>query len=526
MIHPVAVIVNKIDPIVKYWGRVMTLTLLMCSVLPVMAEEHSYAIVFLSATDGADGSVAMTTSTPAPEYVASGEEYIAGIREVEYVFNNCIHGLKFSSRSVDGFIELDLSENAQVNATGIVVAATGFGKDDMEEMSVNGSASQRLSGGPDDDPVDYVFDLDGSRLSSIRISAAGRLYVQSITVYYDGSVLEKVHTPVFSRNAGEFDEAFDLSVSCSTDGATIHYTTEGSEPSVSSAVYDGPFRISATTTVRAVAVKEGMTDSDIAEATFTYVGSPQPVIGSPEVEFLDVDGNPVESPSQTLPLHMRVSKSEGADDDNIEIVCKVNGKERVSADNTAYFVITDPGTLTYCVYCREGDNKSEVISGTYDVTAIQSVRLAMPVITFVSDEGEITEPKAEIVNPNISGRLYYGLDKDDGWIESPEDAISMTLPLSDTLVRAYVLSDKDESLNSEVAVRHWISGGVSVPIDYDSSIRDYDSYIRVINRCIHVPSGAQVYNISGLPVNNGSPLPPGIYIVRLSDGIPVKVAVI
>ena len=52
-------------------------------------------------------------------------------------------------------------------------------------------------------------------------------------------------------------------------GATIHYTTDGSTPTTSSPAYTGPFSVTQTTTVRAMAAASGMTNSDVASATYT-----------------------------------------------------------------------------------------------------------------------------------------------------------------------------------------------------------------------------------------------------------------
>jgi hypothetical protein len=58
-------------------------------------------------------------------------------------------------------------------------------------------------------------------------------------------------------------------MSCATSGATIRYTTNGSDPTSSSTVYSGPLTLSATTTLKARAFKSGMTDSAVASGTYT-----------------------------------------------------------------------------------------------------------------------------------------------------------------------------------------------------------------------------------------------------------------
>jgi hypothetical protein len=58
-------------------------------------------------------------------------------------------------------------------------------------------------------------------------------------------------------------------ISCATEGAEIRFTTDGSDPTVSSPLYTGSFNIHATATVKARAFKSGMADSEIAVAVIT-----------------------------------------------------------------------------------------------------------------------------------------------------------------------------------------------------------------------------------------------------------------
>ena len=52
-------------------------------------------------------------------------------------------------------------------------------------------------------------------------------------------------------------------LTCGMEGATIHYTTDGSTPTASSPEYNGPITVT-TDVIQAVSVKSGMSDSDIA----------------------------------------------------------------------------------------------------------------------------------------------------------------------------------------------------------------------------------------------------------------------
>ena len=107
-----------------------------------------------------------------------------------------------------------------------------------------------------------------------------------------------VATPTFTPEAGTYNEPQTVSIACATEGATIHYTLDGSDPTESSPVYSEPISIEETTTIKAIAMKEGYDNSAIAEATYTIqAGSGTVVIFNQDWEgdmngwtFVDVEG--------------------------------------------------------------------------------------------------------------------------------------------------------------------------------------------------------------------------------------------
>jgi len=75
--------------------------------------------------------------------------------------------------------------------------------------------------------------------------------------------------PTFSPAPGTYAAPQSVSLSTTTPGATIRYTTDGTIPSVSNGMtYSGPFDVSASTTVRAVAIMAGLADSTISAASY------------------------------------------------------------------------------------------------------------------------------------------------------------------------------------------------------------------------------------------------------------------
>jgi len=78
-------------------------------------------------------------------------------------------------------------------------------------------------------------------------------------------------TPVFEPVSGTvFYPTINVTLTCETADATIHYTTDGSVPTESNTAYTGPIVISATTTIKARAYKSGIGASSVAVATYTF----------------------------------------------------------------------------------------------------------------------------------------------------------------------------------------------------------------------------------------------------------------
>ena len=80
-----------------------------------------------------------------------------------------------------------------------------------------------------------------------------------------------VATPEISPLAGSYNDQVEITITCATDGATIYYTIDGNDPTTASAVYSGPFTLTADATVKAYATKADMDDSAIASAVYTIV---------------------------------------------------------------------------------------------------------------------------------------------------------------------------------------------------------------------------------------------------------------
>lgn len=145
-------------------------------------------------------------------------------------------------------------------------------------VSDNYALASVLLGDEEQLPKDYTgkettitLSVDGTYTITAKDKSTNQA---SITVTIAGCAMEQVDTPVFSPDGGTYDSPQSVEINCATDGAEIYYTTDGSDPTFGSTKYTGAIGVSETTTIKAIAVKDGMTGSAVAEATYTIQITP------------------------------------------------------------------------------------------------------------------------------------------------------------------------------------------------------------------------------------------------------------
>lgn len=86
------------------------------------------------------------------------------------------------------------------------------------------------------------------------------------------SVLETVATPEFSfQRDGEF---YRMTLTCATEGASMYYTIDGTDPDENSYAYtdEVPFQLTVHYVIKAIAMKEGMLNSEVAVYDYDPTG--------------------------------------------------------------------------------------------------------------------------------------------------------------------------------------------------------------------------------------------------------------
>lgn len=124
---------------------------------------------------------------------------------------------------------------------------------------------------------------DGSS-NGLRISKV-EIYTNEIKYSYSAfctKIVVPVLAPSFSLAAGTYYSGQTLTLSCGTDGATIRYTTDGTDPTSSSTAYSSPITLNHTITIKAQAFKDSDVSS-ISEAAYTIKHRVKFFVNSTEV---------------------------------------------------------------------------------------------------------------------------------------------------------------------------------------------------------------------------------------------------
>jgi hypothetical protein len=151
-----------------------------------------------------------------------------------------------------------------------IAAAIAAGYDPANYYRPTNSGAPGVSAG---------IDLSGSNIIALSSSSTlGDLITAAPRTSWDIGAFQfgtNVATPTFSQPAGTYTNDVTVTISCTTEGATIHYTTDGSTPNEESTVYTTALTFTATTTLKAIGAKADYGNSAVASATYT-ITSQQP----------------------------------------------------------------------------------------------------------------------------------------------------------------------------------------------------------------------------------------------------------
>ena len=244
---------------------------------------------------------------------------------------------------------------------------------------------------------------------------AGNLGFKSITVTFTASEVPvaAVATPVISGTT-PFIGSTTVAITCETQDAAIYYTTDGADPTNESTAYIGPFTLTASATVKAIAYDDAGASSEIASKDF---------VATPTV-------------ATVAELNALADKTEFA----------FTGEALVVAKPTAKYVYIRDETGSSLIYDNSGAKTEAAIVGktlsanwTGKVSIFNGLFEAVPDAALAVKEGDPVEvefPNAELseiteANVNkvvtIGGVLCKNLDDNGNFNITPDNGEEITV---------------------------------------------------------------------------------------------------
>lgn len=299
-----------------------------------------------------------------------------------------------------------------------------------------------------------------------------------------GTVMETVATPVFTPASGsELNNGDLITISCATEGATIYVAFDDETPTASSMVYPGSLTFSENCKVNAIAIKEGMLDSDVATATYTLK-----IAGQDKATFdFSKDGN-----IASLTTSAIAANSSNVDDNQLTDVVFQNGPIMLQIGI---------GENTYNNHPRWWIENAGKANENWDVRAYQNNEI----IVNVCEDGYRIE---SIEFTQVTGSTTW--------------ASSWTITPTDGTWESKVWTAPAGSLTNIVT---FVPGGSSRIGAINVTYVEDENAVQGIEDIVNDNSNAPVeyYNLQGIRVN-GNNLTPGIYVRRQGSEV-VKILV-
>jgi hypothetical protein len=261
--------------------------------------------------------------------------------------------------------------------------------------------------------------MSNTTTPGVNVSSGYTLPPYSVTAFLwqaNGSSTPTAATPTFSPAAGTYSSAQTVTISSSTAGATIYYTTNGSTPTTSSAVYSGPITVSSSETLQAIAVESGYSNSPVATASYT-INTATSTLPAPT---FSVAGG-------TYTSAQSVSISDATAGATIYYTTNGTAPTTSSAKYTGAITVSSSETLE-AIAVETGYTNSSVATATYTLNSV------LPAPTFSVAAGTYSSAQTVSISDATAGTtIYYTTNGTTPTTSSTKYSGAITVSSSETL---------------------------------------------------------------------------------------------
>lgn len=286
----------------------------------------------------------------------------------------------------------------------------------------------------------YNGGVEGTQLFESVTTLSLQSGANTTTVSATPSVVANVE---ISPTGGNVPTGQTVTLTTATEGATIRYTLDGSEPNETSAQYTAPIPLNSagTVTVKARAFKADLTPSAVTQA-----------------QFIVSDNNDITPPPS-------ISPAGGTFESDLDVTLNgsgtiyftVNGPEPTES-STVYSTpipLTNPGTYTIRARAKDG---VKLLSATTTATFVLNQPSVSPPIISPTSATIQTTTNVTLTSATLNATIFYTLDDSDP-ITSPtriQYTAPFTLQAGTRTVKAY--ATKAGHTPSEVTVKTYTVG--------------------------------------------------------------------
>ena len=301
-------------------------------------------------------------------------------------------------------------------------------------------ASEDTSGGDSGFSEDKVVTATGTQTATATASTTDTFVNLIVTLEASGSQ-PQVATPTFSPAAGAYGPAQTVTISDSTSGSTIYYTTNGTTPTTSSSTYSSAITVSATETLEAIATHSGDVTSAVGSAAYTINGAAATPTFSPAAGAY--------GPAQSVTI------SDGTS--GATIYYTTNGTTPTTSSSVYSSAISVSATETLeAIATKSGYSNSAVGSAAYTING------AAATPTFSPAAGTYSSAQTVTISDSTSGStIYYTTNGTTPTTSSTVYSSAITVSVTETLE---AIATKTGYTNSAVGSAAYTISSSSVAI--------------------------------------------------------------
>lgn len=220
--------------------------------------------------------------------------------------------------------------------------------------------------------VDVTMDV--TTVLKVKAFKDGYAASPTVTVYFTVTPVF-VAVPVIAPPSGTFIDSVEVVITCDTPEALIRYTTNGTQPNMSSPLYGGtPLVLTQSSTVRAMAYKPFMTTSYAMPQSYVIEGL---VLGVPTIRRSDTDAILADGASVNVDQGVMITFSHAEPDVTFRFTLTTTGVEPTETSLSGFDATLDVNAILKIKAYKVGYDPSPTVTIAFNVTP---VFVAVPII--------------------------------------------------------------------------------------------------------------------------------------------------